>query len=231
MKKLCILGLLVLLAAPAAGQTIIDLPLNDGTVPSYFTVEAGMSVGSETEGGDTYVKTWDISEGTDWPGVEWFNKPEIALMAANGGVELDASAPGATMEFDIRYVQVGTGDDGTEPYYIFSYNSLIQFRLVSGDGAGNYMASDYLWDFDGWEAQGAWRHVTIDLADTASKPSFQLENLTFLWLKNVAANGRHRSEDHIDMMNFKITAPIIPEPSVLLLAGFGLLALWRRRKK
>jgi MYXO-CTERM domain-containing protein len=225
-KTLAIATLLVLFAAPALGEiTLIDLPLDDGTVPSYFTVQAGMSVGSETEAPKTYVKTWDLSESTEWPNSPWFYRPKIDLKAANGDAYVDASAPGATVEFDVRYVQVGVGTDGSQPYD----NCWFGIQIFSWFGPQSWAHKDWWWGgaFNGVAAQGAWTHITLDLADTAGNVDFDLTQLSFIeWH---SSNNRHQAADHLDIMNFRVAS--IPEPGVFLLAGFGLLALWRRRRR
>jgi hypothetical protein len=216
MRTLAVLATLVL--ASATLGNIIELPMD---TLDYISVQAGMDMAVVTEGDRTFVRTWNLSESTDWPGSPWYYAPIVNFRDANGGVDVDASAPGATLEFDVRYYQEGVGTDGSEPYQNCNFG--VQLSAFLGPEWWRYANVWLPGAFNNPEPHGEWHHIVIPLDVTAENPEF--DRTQFNRFEIHGSNARHVPEDHIDLDNVVIT----PEPSALALLGLGLVTVLRRR--
>ena len=211
--------LAVSLTPLALGQ-ILEIPLDTLDPAGYFTVQEGMDCWVETEDPLTFIRTNGLSESTGWPGSPWYYAPIIDFETYTGGT-VDASAEGATLEFDVRYYQEGIGDDGSDPYQNCSFGVALYSYI--GPNWWNYDEQWWPGAFSNPEPHGEWHHMVFDLADTLENEDFDLTTLGRVEIHG--SNGRHVWEDHIDLSNLVIT----PEPATLGLFAIGLLGLMRRR--
>ncbi len=208
-------SVLAILCAPLALANVLEIPLDTLEPEGYFTVQEGMNCGVVTEGDLTFIRTTELSESQGWPGGGWFYAPIINFEVFTGGT-IDASVPGATLEFDARYVQEGPGENGQPPYESCWFG----VQLFAHDGA------DWWWGsaFNNPEPYGEWHHLVLDLADTAGNPDFDLSQVSRVEIHGF--NDRYCWQDHIDLDTLVIT----PEPTTASLLALGLLGLLRRRR-
>jgi len=198
---------------------IMELPMD---TLDYTTVQDGMNIAVVTEGDRTFVRTSNLSESTGWPGSPWYYAPVVSFRDANGGVDVDASTPGATLEFDVRYYQEGVGVDGSEAYQNCNFG--VQIFAFLGPNWYNYADVWLPGAFNNPEPQGEWHHMVIPLGEVSQgNPDFDLTQFSRFEIHG--ANARHVPEDHIDLDNMVIT----PEPSAMALLALGLVTVLRRR--
>jgi hypothetical protein len=205
---------LPILCAPLALANVLEIPLDTLEPEGYFTVLDGMSCSVQTEGDRTYISTDGISEG---PGGAYFYAPIINFEVYSGGT-IDASVTGATLDFDARYFQEGSGENGEQPYE----DEYTAFDVCLYDAGG----AEWVWvdAFLNPEPYGEWHRLSLDLADTAGNPSFDRSQVSRMELHGY--NPRWCWQDSIDLDTLVIT----PEPSTASLLALGMLGLLRRRR-
>ena len=206
-------ALLIALALTAtAGANIVDMPLDSLDPAGYFTVAEDMGCNVIVEGDRTFIRTDNLNANG-----ATFHSPIINFEIYTGGT-VDASPAGATLEFDVRYYEEGPGENGEYPYDPGQCELDVTLFDVNG--------SSFTWidAFNNPEPHGEWHHLSLNLADTAGNPSFDLGQLSSM--EFVGYNSRWCWQDHVDLD----TLSIVPEPATLALFGLALAGLLRRSR-
>lgn len=198
-------------AASLANASILEIPMDSLAPSGYFTAPPPMIVQVVTESARTFIQTSLLSESEDAAN---FRAP-IVNFETYSGAPVNAAA-GNTLEFDVRYFQDLGGENGEQPYD----DRYTMFDVVL------FTSSEQSWTwpdaFNNPTPHGAWHHLSLNLADTAGNPNFDLSQLRRMEIHGF--NPRYSIPDHIALDNLVIT----PEPSSLLLLSLAALFVRRR---
>ena len=202
--------LLTIALTATAGANIVDMPMDSLSPEGYFTVAENMGCAVETEGDRTFIVTSNLNANGST-----FHSPIIDFEIYTGGV-VDATYAGATLEFDVRYIEIGSGENGEQAYE----DGQCELDVTLFDGNG--VSWTWVDAFNNPEPHGEWHHLSLDLADTAGA-GFDLAQLSSMELSGY--NSRW-CPDHVDMDSLSI----VPEPTTLGLFALGLFGLIRRTR-
>lgn len=207
-----IAGVAVLFAASFASAGIVDMPLDTLSPAGYVTTPPFVNVGVETEGPRTFIKVTSLNgQGST------IQAPKIDFEIFTGST-VDATASGATLDFDIRYFQTGNGENGEQPYD--DTHSKLDVLLYSSNN------EVYTWTdaFNNPQPFGEWHTLSLDLSDTAGNAAFDLSQVSYMELRGF--NNRFVGADHISLDNLTIT----PEPGTAALLALVSIGICRRRR-
>lgn len=205
--------LLTIALTAAAGANLVDMPMDSLNPEGYFTLHEDIGVPVvEVEGDRTFIRMNNVN------GMgATFVSPIINFEIYTGGT-VDATCPGATLEFDTRYFQAGGGEGGEQPYD----DNWTMFDVILYDA--NEVSFTWVDAFDNPEPYGEWHHLSLDLADTGGAAGFDLSQISRMELSGY--NTRWCWQDHIDTDSLVIT----PEPTTLGMFALGLFGVLRRRR-
>ncbi len=242
MKKLITIMGVILFASAANASNIVDIPMD-------AQINIGRSTGQSPSGDaiynmfgssdDTLAFMSDEAEGytrhyLDGGGAgSWFYTYVDFYLTGETNDWIDITGA-LTLEFDTRYYQ--DPDSNSDPYR----DAPVFVRLYTYDidpVTGEYDTEVGKRDFgivyatqQGDLPYPTWTHVVIDLTDPNAYDDkgtpFDPTKVSRLRFYGTDWDGT--GDDFVDFKNLVITP--IPEPSIFLLGGFGLLALIRRKK-
>lgn len=212
MRTAALLFTLALVAT--AGADVLDMPMDSLDPAGYFTTPENITHLLMTEADRTFIRTEQLNAG---PSGAHFYAPNLDFEIYNGGT-VNAAVAGATIEFDVRYYEEASGENGEQPYDPGQCE--LDVTLVDVNGAS------WTWidAFDNPTPHGEWHHLSLDLADTAGTAGFDLSQLSGMEFHGY--NSRWCWQDHVDLDNLSI----VPEPTTLSLFALALLGLIRRTR-
>ena len=163
----------------------------------------------ENEGGVGFARLHLVAD--NGMGGYYFG-PRVDLPLAGIG-PLDVGLPGSIIEFDARYYQEGATN--ATPYG--------DAPVGVGISDGKYTAWTKVLSF--WHAND-WQHISFDAgtyADWGFGDPTLLDRTHIVAISFWGTDWQGGGDDHVDFKSLRITT--VPEPSTILLVGFGLIGM------
>lgn len=208
-----IAGFVVVFSASVASAGLVDIPFDTLSPAGYVTTPPFVNVAVATEGPRTFILVDSLNgQGST------IQAPKVDFEIFSGST-IDATAPGATLEFELRYFQAGNGENGEQPYD--DTHSKLDVLLYSSNN------EVFTWTdaFNNPTPHGDWHTISLNLSDTSGNPNFDLSEVSYMELQGF--NNRFVGLDTISMDNLTIT----PEPVSAALLAMGALGLLRNRRR
>lgn len=228
-----------------AAIVLIDPSFEGNNIANAGASQNGVVAGGGWTSGSGTASTYLVDNGTTQ--TQWFNQAvpagQQALSLANGFItqQLNDNVTGAVMtstvaqQFDISFYagrrKENTGNGG-------SFSVILQAYSTGGAYVGDLALQKY---FTGMDADpstidlglgiGNWTSSAITLSLTAAANQFAGNTIRVVFAENTPyGSGGGAGEAAIDQVSVTMASPV-PEPSVAILGGLGVLGLLRRRRE